>query len=191
MKRAIFIDRDGTLNEEVGYLSDLADIKFIDRAVDAIKMINTSDYLAVIITNQSGVARGYITEEFVTDVHNEMVTMLQNDDAHLDGMFYCPHHPEAGEAPYKKVCDCRKPKTGMLNSAKADFDIDLTDSFVIGDKYSDIELAHNVGARGVLVLTGYGRETKESIEKEGKRPPDHIADDLYDAIKWITSNTLL
>lgn len=189
MKKAIFMDRDGTISDEVGYVNHLSRFKLLERTADAIKMINESEYLAVVITNQAGVARGYFKEELILRVHDKMEILLKDEaDAHLDGIYYCPHHPSVGEEPYRKDCNCRKPRTGMLDSAKVDLDVDLTQSFVIGDKISDVELAHKVGAKGVLVLTGYGRGEYEDMPTTPKIKPDHVAEDLYDAVKWIVEN---
>jgi D-glycero-D-manno-heptose 1,7-bisphosphate phosphatase len=185
MEKAIFMDRDGTISKEVGYVNHLSRFSLIDRAADAIKLINGSDFLAVAVTNQAGVARGYFKEDLILKVHDRMETLLNEKGSYLDAIYYCPHHPEVGEEPYRKACDCRKPNTGMLEAAREDLDVDLTRSFMIGDKLSDVQLAHRVGGKGVMVLTGYGRGEYEALSEEDKKIPDHVAEDLYDAVKWI------
>ncbi len=187
IKKAIFMDRDGTISDEVGYVNHISRFRLMERTADGVKLINDSDFLAVVITNQAGVARGYFKEELITRVHEKMEALLKGKGAYMDGIYYCPHHPDVGEAPYKKDCDCRKPKTGMLLQAKNDLDIDLTRSFVIGDKISDVALAHKVGAKGVLVLTGYGIGEFEELEGS-QTNPDYVAKDLYDAVRWILDN---
>ena len=195
MKKAIFMDRDGTISEEVGYVNHISRFKVIDRTPEAISLINRSDFLAIAVTNQAGVARGYFKEDMIWRVHEKLANILKEKNAHLDAIYYCPHHPKEGQEPYRKDCNCRKPKTGMIDAAKKDLDIDLTKSYMIGDKLSDVEFAHKVGSKGILVLTGYGRGEYEAICEDekvgGKAPkikPDHVAEDLYDAVKWILEN---
>ncbi len=185
MRRAIFIDRDGTISEEVGYVNHVSRYKLMERTAAAVKMINESDYLAVVVTNQAGVARGYFKEDMITRVHERMEQLLAAEGARFDKIYYCPHHPDVGEPPYRKSCDCRKPKTGMIDQAKEELGIDVSNSFVIGDKFSDVAFAHKVGAKGILVLTGYGRGEYEYADDQLKAKPDHIAEDLYDAVEWI------
>ena len=141
----------------------------------------------MVVTNQSGVARGYFTEPVLKDVHKRMKLLLKAEGAHIDKIYYCPHHPEVGLPEYLLDCGCRKPGTGMIEAAAKDFRIDVKGSYVVGDKIIDIELAHNTGAMGILVMTGYGREELKSLSSQRKVWPDHIADDLYDAVKWILS----
>ncbi len=182
---AVFLDRDGTISEEVDYLDNADMLRLIPRAAEAIRLINESGLLAVVVTNQSGVARGYFTEHVLKDVHNRMELLLKAEGARIDKIYYCPHHPEVGLPEYLLDCDCRKPRIGMIEAAAKDLNIDVSCSYVIGDKIIDIELAHKAGARGILVMTGYGREELKSLSSERKIWPDHIADDLYDAVKWI------
>lgn len=185
MTQAIFIDRDGVLNEEVGYITELSQFKIYEYAYEAVRMINDVGWRAIVVTNQSGVARKHFSEEFLLRVHERMKARFIENGVRLDAVYYCPHHPEAGEAPYRRDCECRKPRTGMLLRAAAEFDLDLSRSFVIGDRYSDISLAHGAGAQGALVMTGYGREGYEKEGKSWPRQPDLIAGDLLEAVKRI------
>lgn len=182
---AVFLDRDGTVSEEVSYISDPNMLRLLPRAAEAIRLINESGFLTVIVTNQSGIARGYFTEDVLKEIHNRMELLLKGEGGHIDKIYYCPHHPEVGLPEYVLDCDCRKPGTGMIDAAAKDLNIDVGSSYVVGDKIIDIELAHKAGARGILVMTGYGREELKSLNSERRVWPDHIADDLYDAVKWI------
>jgi len=182
MHRAVFMDRDGTVSEEIGYMYDAGLYKVFSYAGPAIRKINEHGMKAVLITNQSGVGRGYFDEASVGNVHTILQTELAAHQAKLDAIYICPHLPEAG-------CDCRKPNPGMLLQAQRELDIDLTRSFVIGDKSIDIEAAHNAGAKGVLVLTGYGREEREKYKMK-ERQPDFIAEDLMEAVDAIISGAL-
>jgi len=182
---AVFLDRDGTISEEVSYISDPDMLRLIPKAAEAVRLINESGLLAVVVTNQSGIARGYLTESILADVHKKMHLLLKAGGAGVDGIYYCPHHPKVGLPEYVKDCECRKPGTGLIEAAAKDLKIDVRGSYVIGDKIIDIELAHKAGARGILVMTGYGREEMKALGNDRKVWPDHIADDLYDAVKWI------
>jgi D-glycero-D-manno-heptose 1,7-bisphosphate phosphatase len=177
MHRAVFMDRDGTISEEIGYMYHAGLYKVFSWSGPAIRKINESDMKAVVITNQSGVGRGYFDEASVEQVHGVLRSELAAHHAKLDAIYACIHHPEAG-------CDCRKPNSGMLLKARDEMNIDLTQSFVIGDKYLDVGTAHNVGAKGILVLTGYGQKEREKY-KSGKCQPDLIADNLMDAVDAI------
>ena len=174
-KPAIFVDRDGTLNELVGYLNDLDAFELYPWSHEAIRLINGSGFLAVVVTNQSGVARGIYSEELVRTVHSRMTEMLEGADARLDGIYYCPH-ATSGD------CECRKPKPGMLEEAQQDFEIDMSRSWVVGDSYSDLEMAWNTGGRAALVLTGYGRGNYEHHRDRWSRQPDIVAPNLYSAV---------
>ena len=184
-KIAVFLDRDGTVSEEVSYISDPNMLRLIPRAAEAIRLINESGLMAVVVTNQSGIARGYFTEPVLKEIHIKMELLLKAEGSRIDKIYYCPHHPEVGLPEYVLDCECRKPRTGMIDAAAKDLNIDVGGSYVVGDKIIDIELAHKAGARGILVMTGYGREELKSLTNERKVWPDHIADDLYDAVKWI------
>jgi D-glycero-D-manno-heptose 1,7-bisphosphate phosphatase len=181
-KRAIFMDRDGTLSHEVGYVNHLSRFRLYPWAVEAVKLINRSGYLAVVATNQAGVARGYFPESLVSEVHASLVSTLERGGARLDAIYYCPHHPSSGEPPYRQDCDCRKPRPGMLRRAEAELGIDLGGSWVVGDRPGDLELAWSVGARGALVKSGYGIGTLAHDAPRFKRQPDLVADHLLDAV---------
>jgi D-glycero-D-manno-heptose 1,7-bisphosphate phosphatase len=179
---AIFLDRDGTLNESVGFVNHVSRFRLFPWTVDAIRLINREGYLAVVVTNQSGVARGLYTEELLGEVHGGFEKTLADAGVHLDGIYYCPHGPiESG-------CDCRKPKPGMLHRAQEDLGIDLTRSVVVGDSYSDLELGWNVGARSALVLTGFGQGSYEHQRNAWARQPDWVAPTLYSALMDIFSD---
>ncbi|MFN0085781.1 MAG: D-glycero-alpha-D-manno-heptose-1,7-bisphosphate 7-phosphatase [Blastocatellia bacterium] len=188
MKRAIFLDRDGTLNEEVGYITDPARFRLFDFAAEAVRRINRADRLAIVVTNQSGVARGLYDEAFLAKIHEGMRSELRRAGAALDGVYYCPHHPEIGEAPYRRDCRCRKPKPGMILRAARDFGLDLASCYMIGDRYGDVAMAHAAGARGVLLLSGHGRAEIERERVDWPREPDHIAETLIEAVSWILEN---
>lgn len=177
---AVFLDRDGTINEEVEYLSSLEELNIFPNSFEAIKLINESGMLAVVITNQSGVARGYFDENFVKTVHLRINEILQGKGGYIDRFYYCPHHPVEGRGHYLKSCGCRKPEPGMLIRASEELGIDLSCSYMVGDAAKDIELAERVGAKGVLVKTGYGKDAVSSGIK-----PAYIADNILDAVKWI------
>lgn len=184
-ERAVFLDRDGTLNEEVGFVTDVESLRLFPWAAEAVRLINAAGFRAIVLTNQSGIARGYLTEADIAAIHDRLYRDLQAQGARLDAIYYCPHHPEASVATYRQVCCCRKPLPGMVQWAERDFQLDVTQSYFVGDKYLDVELAHAVGARGILVLTGYGRAEYETGRHLWPRPPDHIAPTLLEAVRWI------
>jgi D-glycero-D-manno-heptose 1,7-bisphosphate phosphatase len=180
----VFLDRDGTINEEVDYLTSPNDLRLIPGSTDAIREAKNAGFKVFITTNQSGVARGFITEEQLTRIHKTLIEKLQEDNAHLDAIYYCPHHPEIGEAPYRKDCECRKPNTGMLIRAAKEFNLDLTKSFVVGDMMIDVQTGNNAGAISILVLTGYGQKELE-LCRHNNVHIDYVAKDLLDAIQYI------
>ncbi|MBI3398708.1 MAG: D-glycero-beta-D-manno-heptose 1,7-bisphosphate 7-phosphatase [Deltaproteobacteria bacterium] len=171
---AVFLDRDGTINEDTGYIDAPKRLVIIDGVFSSIKKLNSKGFKVVVITNQSGVARGYFSREAVDAVNRRLEETLKKEGAYLDGIYYCPHHPDDD-------CECRKPKTGMLEKAKKDLHVDLEQSYVVGDKVSDVEIAYKIGGKGILVRTGMGNdEEKKLIHK-----PSYIADDLKGAVEWI------
>ncbi len=182
---AVFLDRDGTINEEVGYMNHLDRFALLPQAGQAIRLLNQNGLKTVVITNQSGVARGYFPESLVHRVHDKMQGLLKKEGAHLDGIYYCPHHPEMGKPPYRQKCRCRKPDTGLIEEAVKDLEIDCSKSYVIGDRGLDIEIAQRIGAKGILVLTGYGKGEWEYFRDQWLAEPDHVARDLYEAVQWI------
>jgi D-glycero-D-manno-heptose 1,7-bisphosphate phosphatase len=149
------------------------------------KLLNDAGWLAVVVTNQAGVARGYFTEDMIKTVHQQMATALEQGGARVDAVYYCAHHPSVGEPPYRFDCDCRKPKPGLIRRAAADLDIDLSRSWMIGDRYSDIELAHNAGVHSAFVLSGYGRGEWEHQRSEWKYQPELVSEDLLEAVRQI------
>lgn len=175
--KAVFLDRDGTINEEVSYLSEVEQVKILPNSAKAIKLLNEHDFKTIIITNQSGVARGYFTSQMLEDINDHLKNELLREGAVIDAIYYCPHHPDDG-------CDCRKPASGLIEKAAYDFDIDLTSSYIVGDKLIDLETGERVGCRTVLVLTGYGHDEAKKIGKSNIRP-EHVAQDLYYAVLWI------
>ena len=184
-RAAVFLDRDGTLAHEVGYVNHPSRFRLYPWAVDAVRMINQAGLLAVVVTNQAGVARGYFPESVIQEVHAAMTAAMASGGAKLDGIYYCPHHPEVGEAPYRLDCDCRKPRPGLLRRAAAELGADLARSFVVGDRHGDLALAWSVGARGVLVKTGYGLGELVHQAPSWKRPPDVVAEHALDAVERI------
>jgi len=184
-QKAVFLDRDGTVNEEVGYVNHLERFTLLPRVGEAIRLLNQNGLKAVVITNQSGVARGYFPESLVHLVHQKMQDLLKKDGAHLDGIYYCPHHPDVGAPPYRQKCRCRKPEPGLIEEAVKELNLDLRSSYMIGDRGVDVEFAHRVGAKGILVLTGYGKGEWEYWGRQGKEKPDYVAQDLFEAVRWI------
>ncbi len=182
--RAVFLDRDGTICEEVGYLDSVERMRLIPRAGEAVRRINARGFKTIVITNQSGVARGYFTEKCLQTLHEELIRQLKEEGAYLDGIYYCPHHPEGEASPYRTICDCRKPATGLLLKAAEELDVDLHASYMIGDHYSDVECAHRAGARGILLLTGHG-QAAWSQRDQWRVAPDWIAEDLFAAVQWV------
>ena len=186
MKRpALFMDRDGTVSEEVGYVNHPSRFRLFPYTADAIKLLNENGWLAIVVTNQAGVARGYFAEDIIVQVHDRLRGDLENAAARLDAIYYCAHHPSVGEPPYRLDCDCRKPKTGLIERATADFEIDLERSWMVGDRYGDLELAQNAGLHSAFVLSGYGRGEWEYQRGSWTLEPEVVAEDLLEAVKII------
>ena len=184
MNKAVFLDRDGTIIEDVGYLSSPEQIKFIPGSIESIKSLNQSGFKVIVISNQSGVARGHFSEDMLQTIDKIVHRGLLHGGAHVDAHYYCPHHPQHGVYPYKQECDCRKPNTGLIKQATEQFKIDLNSSFMIGDKATDIELGKKSGIRTVLVQTGYGKK-----ELKHAKGPDKVAENLWEAVKWVISTS--
>ena len=181
---AVFIDRDGTLTDEVGYVNHPSRLRLLPRSAEAVRRLNAAGVAAVVVTNQAGIARGYFSEKLLDEVHDVLRAQLAAAGARLDGLYACVHHPSEGEPPYRARCDCRKPQPGLLVRAAAELGLDLTRSTMVGDKASDLVPARTVGAGAVLVLTGYGRGEWEYRRERFEADPDHVAGDLLDAVEW-------
>jgi D-glycero-D-manno-heptose 1,7-bisphosphate phosphatase len=185
LQPAVFLDRDGTINEQMGYINHLSRFNLLPGVGGAIRSLNERGLPVVVVTNQSGLARGYFPESLLDAVHEEMHRLLALEGAHLDGLYVCPHHPEAKEERFRTVCTCRKPKTGLLEQAAAEMGLDLHRSYVVGDRWSDLRCGATVGATTILVLTGYGRGDACYIGPGQAVQPDFVAEDLRQAVQWI------
>jgi D-glycero-D-manno-heptose 1,7-bisphosphate phosphatase len=181
---AVFIDRDGTLTDEVGYVNHPRRLRLLPRSAEAVRRLNAAGVAAVVVTNQAGIARGYFSEDVLHATTAELLAQLEAAGARLDGVYVCTHHPSEGEPPYRAACECRKPAPGLLTRAAAELDLDLTASTMVGDKASDLVPARAVGARAVLVRTGYGQGEWEYRRAQFTVAPDHVASDLLDAVEW-------
>lgn len=183
MRPAIFLDRDGTLNVDVGYLHALEDLELFPWTIDALRILQRAGYLLVVISNQSGIALGFIDDGFVERAHEEIQDKLRRVGLRLDGFYYCPHHPSAVREHLRHDCECRKPRPGMIHQAARDLDIDLQRSWTIGDKWLDVQVGHAAGTRSILVRTGWGRHA------EGRRPSgqrvEAVCDNLMHAVTTI------
>ncbi len=184
-RRAVFIDRDGTISEEVGYINHVTRYRVFPFAAEAVRVLHEAGWLAILVTNQAGVARGYFKEELVGEVHGLLARELEREGARLDAVYYCPHHPSVGEPPYRQDCDCRKPRPGLIHRAASEFGLDLSACWMVGDRYGDTELARNAGVRSALVLTGYGRGELEHQSRGWEHRPDLVAENLLEAAKEI------
>lgn len=182
-KVGIFFDRDGTLNTEVDYLSRPEELALIPNAARAIREANALGIKVFVITNQSGIARGLFTEADLGKIHHHFIKLLAAEGAKIDKIYYCPHHSEYGNPPYRVLCTCRKPKTGMLEQAVSEFGVELTESFVVGDRCVDIMTGEHAGCGTVLVRTGYG--TLEIDECRRNSRVDFVADNAYEAWRYI------
>jgi len=178
--KAIFMDRDGTVSEEVGYMYHAGLYKPFPWTGQAVRRINDSGFKAVLITNQAGVERGYFPESTVHEVHSILDAELDRSAAHLDAIYFCPHRPET-------QCDCRKPKPGMILRASREMNIDLAKSYMIGDRYVDVEAAHGAGVRSVLLRSGDGLNEIEKFGKTSACQPHFIAETLLHAVDAILS----
>lgn len=177
----VFVDRDGTVIEEKDFIKTPDEMEFLPGSIEAIKILRELGYKIIVISNQSGIGRGILTEEMVTKVNESFLERLKKENAEIDALYFCPHRPEDN-------CDCRKPRTGLIQKAVEEHKLDLKDAVVIGDKLSDVELGRNLGAKTVLVLTGYGKKEAEKANVT-QRKPDFIADDLYEAVNWLKNTS--
>lgn len=186
-KPAVFLDRDGTINVEAGYIRDLVHLALMPGAAASIRKLNDAGIPAILATNQSGPARGYYAEAWVHTLNGRVVEMLEAEGAHLDDVFYCPHHPEGVVPEFTLECRCRKPETGMLDDAAAKHGLDLASSYMIGDKATDVEVGQRAGCRTVLLRSGFG-ERVISGEYQWQVEPDFVADTLVEAIDWVVAD---
>ncbi|MCX8084215.1 MAG: HAD family hydrolase [Calditerrivibrio sp.] len=178
---AVFIDRDGTINEEAGYINHINSFKIFDFVPQSLRLLNEMGIYAIVITNQGGIARDYFSEELVTSLHTYLKDKMLEKGAFIDAIYYCPHYPKTKHPIYGIDCDCRKPKEGLVKMALADFDIDQRSMFVIGDKWSDLELGERIGAIKILVKTGYGLGELEKYQNHNIQP-DFVEDNLLMAV---------
>lgn len=174
----MFLDRDGTISEEVGYLNHISRFRMLTGVAAAIRKLNDAQLPVVVVTNQSGVGRGYFPEALVGEVHKQMIAELAGEGARLDGVYYCPH-VSADE------CSCRKPKTGMLEKGAVDLKLDLKKSFVVGDRGGDVAMAYRAGCKSILVRTGFGEGELAWHAAKWPHQPDFVAKDLAEAVEWI------
>jgi D-glycero-D-manno-heptose 1,7-bisphosphate phosphatase len=185
-RRAVFLDRDGTMNEEAGYLNRLDRLVLFPYTAVAVRLLNARGFLVVVITNQGGIARGLLTDDFVADAHRHIAERLAAEGARIDAFYYCPHHPLCVVEALRQPCECRKPQPGMFRRAAADLGIDLSLSFVVGDRWHDLEAGKAAGTQAILVRTGYG-STDEQSPKPGL-VPDAVVDTLMEAAEWIAAH---
>ncbi len=183
-RRAVFLDRDGTINEDVGYPGRYDQVRIYPYSFDAVRKFNAAGLAVVVITNQSGVGRGFFTEDELRVIHDRMLEDFAAAGARIDAVYYCPHFIGSSSAAYDRDCACRKPFPGMALKAREALDLDLESSYMVGDKVEDIRFGMNAGASSVLVLTGYGEASREALRREGITPA-HVAPDLGAAADWI------
>jgi D-glycero-D-manno-heptose 1,7-bisphosphate phosphatase len=186
---AVFFDRDGTLNEDVGYLDRLERLHLFPYATEALRVVSRAGYRIVIVTSQAGIALGFMDEPTVQDIHAHIVARLAEAGVPVDGVYYCPHHPHAKVEQYRVVCDCAKPKPGLVLRAARDLDLDLARSFVVGDRWRDLQMGQAAGTRGLLVRTGYG-ETEARVPPPGARAEAVLANAM-EAASWIVRHAPL
>jgi len=185
MRSAVFIDRDGTINEQRGYINHISKFELLPGVGKAISLLNTNDHIVAVTSNQSGIARGYFPMQLVKEIHDVMVLKLKKDNAHVDGIYFCPHHPDGIVPEYSRECSCRKPNIGLIKQAQDELGIDMETSYVIGDRLLDIEFAHNANLPGILVLTGYGKGEVQYSMSHKSITPAYVAEDLLRAVQWI------
>ncbi len=185
LRPAVFLDRDGTVNEQMGYINHISRFHLLPDSARAIKLLNDNEVPVIVVSNQSGLARGYFPDKLLDEVHAKMDTLLAQKGAKIDGLYFCPHHPEAKEEKYRQACNCRKPKTGMLLQAAEEMNLDISRSFLVGVRWSDIKCAHMAGCTPVLVLTGYGSGDYQYIGPSQEIQPAYVAENLFNAVDWI------
>jgi len=184
MNKAVFLDKDGTINKDLGYINDPEKLELLPRSAEAVKKLNEAHFKVIVISNQAGIARGLVTENILQNIDKKLQKELLKGGAYINAIYYCPHHPEHGLYPYKKACECRKPHTGLVEQAVSDHSIDLKQSYFVGDKLSDVQTGKAVKVKTVHVLTGKGKKQREEKDYE-RNKPDFEAEDLLDAVNWI------
>ena len=185
-KPAVFLDRDGTIIEEVGYIDSPDKVQLIAGADQAIKSFRNAGFKIIVVSNQSGVAHGYFDENTVLLINNRVAESFALNGAIIDAFYFCPHHPDIGDLDYRKDCECRKPKPGMLLQAVEEHEIDLSKSIMIGDKYTDVKAGKSLNLISILVLTGFGEEEYQKIRSNGLQPePDFVAQNIREAASFI------
>jgi D-glycero-D-manno-heptose 1,7-bisphosphate phosphatase len=189
MRGGVFLDRDGTLNEEVGYINHIDRFRLYPRSAAAVARLNRAHIPVIVVTNQAGLARGFFTESLLAEVHEKMKAELARSQAHVDAIYYCPHHPDAKLPAYRISCTCRKPAPGMLVRAAEELHLDLWASYMISDRYQDIAMGMKAGAKGILVQTGYGKGEALYQQASWHVPPDFMAPDLMEAVNWILAGS--
>jgi D-glycero-D-manno-heptose 1,7-bisphosphate phosphatase len=182
--RAVFLDRDGTVNVDVGYPSRWDQITIYPFAFEAVRKLRDAGFLIVVVTNQSGIGRGFLTEENLAVIHRRMAAEFARRGIPIDAFYHCPHFEGSAIPAYAVACSCRKPEPGMGLRAASDLDIDPSRSYMVGDKVEDVEFGTNIGATPILVRTGYGLDSEPKLAGRGLRPA-HVADDLAAAVAWI------
>jgi D-glycero-D-manno-heptose 1,7-bisphosphate phosphatase len=182
-RRAVFLDRDGTMIEDVGYLDRLERLMLFPYTIDAVRLLNRAGFSVVVVSSQAGVAHGVVTEEFLSEAHDWLSRQFEAAGAKIDGYYYCPHHPHAVVERYRTDCECRKPKPGMIHAAARELSLDITQSFVVGDRWRDIEMGLSAGTKAILVETGYGRT--EAARRPAHIEPSAIVANLIEAASWI------
>ena len=188
MNKAVFLDRDGTINEEMGYINHVSRFKIFKFVPEAIKILNNAGYLVIVVTNQSGLARGYFDENLINMLHASLLKKVQKKSAKIDAIYFCPHHPTEGIQRYRINCDCRKPKPGMIKQAQKEFDINLNKSIMIGDRYKDVEFGKQLGLKTIMVLTGYGLGEYTFQRHLWNEQPDLVCNNLLEAAQIIKSD---
>jgi D-glycero-D-manno-heptose 1,7-bisphosphate phosphatase len=184
--RAVFLDRDGTMIEDVGYLDRLERLKLFPYTIDAVRLLNRAGYKVIVVTSQNGVAQGVLTEDFLTQAHAHLSKLCEAAGARIDGYYYCPHSTHAVVEKYRIDCECRKPKPGMILAAAREHALDLSRSFVIGDRWRDIEMGIAAGTKALLVETGYGRT--EAGRRPQSLPAVPVAANVIEGTSWILRN---
>jgi D-glycero-D-manno-heptose 1,7-bisphosphate phosphatase len=183
-KRAVFLDRDGTINRDVGYPNSYDMVEIFPYSFAAVQAINENGFLSIIVTNQSGIGRGYIEEKNLREIHRRLRIDFAEHGATIDGIYYCPHYENSDIPEYRKACFCRKPNPGMAHQAARDFHIDTAESYMIGDKVEDILFGMKIRATSILVLTGFGKKSISKLKERGAEPA-FVAKTLKEAVEWI------